>query len=437
MANTLDGNFREKVLPKFLKHLESNMISVKSVDRQTVGDGEWDPESGETVAVKRPTQYNEIETTDGDLTGKDESDIKVGNAFATVQNYITVWIKWTNFERALKLNQLDKLLEPAARRIATTVERNLNTLMINNGAHSLGLVGTKVSAWSEVSRVGDFAKEFGFPEDGNIMVQMNNFDKSSLADKQTGLLNNDLTRTSWEQAQLTDNIAGVRHFTSNALVAHTNGLHAGTLTLGATPTATYDSVKNSYIQSMVISGLTATTGTITAGTRIQVTDNSRTYLQQDTKQPLLGENGLPVKWTGVVTADVTADGSGDATVLVSGPAIFEAVTGGAGAFNTVTSALTSGDAVTLISGAASATNKPNLFYHKQAFGLSFVNLPRLTGGVVSSSASLGDGLVSARVSMYADGTTNKQRVRLDVLPAHAVFNPLLAGVWYGGTTPGQ
>ena len=62
----------------------------------------------------------------------------------------------------------------------------------------------------------------------------------------------------------------------------------------------------------------------------------------------LNRSGSAILWSSTVTADVTLDGSGAGTINVAGPAIFEAN----GQYNTVDSALASGDVITLLGATA-------------------------------------------------------------------------------------
>ena len=105
------------------------------------------------------------------------------------------------------------------------------------------------------------------------------------------------------------------------------------------------------------------------------------------------------------------------------PAIYEAN----GQYNTVDAAPANGAAVTVLS--ASATMyQPNLFYMKQAFGIGTVKLPKLYS--TDTIATTSDGM-SIRVSKYADGDANTQKIRFDLLPAYATFNPFMAGHGFG------
>ena len=77
--------------------------------------------------------------------------------------------------------------------------------------------------------------------------------------------------------------------------------------------------------------------------------------------------------------------------------------------------------------ADSTTFQPNLFYHPQAFSMASVKLPKLFS--TDTTVVTEDGF-SIRVSKYADGDANVQKVRFERLPAYAVLNPRFAG--HGG-----
>ena len=162
-------------------------------------------------------------------------------------------------------------------------------------------------------------------------------------------------------------------------------------------------------------------GTVKAGEVIQVTGRSR--LNLSSRGTILDGSAANIKFAGTVTEDVTLNGSGAGNLVIAGAGIFEAN----GQYNTTDTALASGDVVTLL-GAASTLYQPNMFYHKQAFGLGTVKLPKLYS--TDTVATTSDGM-SIRVSKYSDGDTNQQKIRFDLLPAYATFNPFFAGQGFG------
>ena len=251
-----------------------------------------------------------------------------------------------------------------------------------------------------------------------------------MADAQNGLasFSSDLVDTAWKRAKIPRNFGGMQAYTSNALntVLAGNQIANAGVTLASTPTQTYVSTKDTFTTSLALTGLTTTTGTVLAGDVIRVTAASGGVLvNNQTKQAFTDNSGAFVKWTATVLVGGTADGSGNLTVTVTGPAIYEAN----GAYNNISAALASGDGVAIITAAtASATVQPNMFYHKDAFGLCTVKLkplPSLDSSVVSV-----DGF-SIRMTGYSNGTTNTHSWRLDMVPAFAAFNPMMAGRFYG------
>lgn len=430
MANNLNSNTSTIVLRKFLPGFMSDLVSCKTVNRQLIDDSSLNPRTGETTSVKRPTQAQAFRTSDGDMTGNN-SPIISGKASVTLQDYITVPVESTDIEQALKSDQWEELLMPVRQRMITELETSLNDFMLTNSSHLLGTAGTQVSKYSDISEVNAFMQAMGMPAGGRY-AQINPFAQSNLADAQTGLAsgNPNLVNDAWQQAKISRNFGGLTAYTSNALTSHTAGNQVGngSITVASAPTQTYAATKDTYTMSLALTGLTATTGTIAAGDVIRVTAASGGvyWLNQETKQPFIDQSGAFVKWTATVVTGGTADGSGNLTVVVTGPAIRDAT---APAYNSVSQAIASGDTVSVISAAAaSGVTQPNLFYHKDAFGLCTVKLKKLAGwdGAVVNHEGF-----SIRLTQYSDATANTHGWRFDMLPAFAAFNPYMAGRFFG------
>ena len=209
--------------------------------------------------------------------------------------------------------------------------------------------------------------------------------------------------------------------TSNSLSTFTSGAGADRVgALASSPDVSYLSHKDTMQQTLAVNAFQASM-VIKAGDMVKVTGVNR--LNISTRQPMIDAAGANVLWTGVVVADVTLSGTGTGNIVVAGPAIYEA----AGQYNTVDAAPVITDVVTL-SSAASTLYQPNLFYTKQAFGLETVKLPKLYA--TDTVATTSDGM-SIRVTKYSDGDSNTQKVRFDLLPAYATFNPFFAGQGFG------
>jgi len=419
MANNLSSNTTRPLAKVFLEAFESSRVVTKTVNTQLLS-GKFNPSTGSNVDFKRPHDYTTIRSSGGDISSATKSDIIAGKATGTVQDYLTASTEWGNVQEALELDQLDQILAPMARRLVTDLELDFGAFMRTNAALNYGNRGTAVDAWSDVAGAGAMLSSVGVPMSDDCCYLMNPFSTTALASAQSGLNAADgIVRTAWEKAQIASNFGGMRALTSNALSSYTSGSttdRAGTL--NGAPNATYVAAKDTMQQTLVLAGLG--TGTIKAGDQVTIAGVNR--LNVSTRELILGASGAAVLWTGTVLEDVTI-ASNAATVVVSGAAIYEAN----GQYNNVDAAPASGAVVTIL-GAASTVYQPNMFYSKQAFGIGTVKLPKLYS--TDTVATTSDGM-SIRVSKYSDGDANTQKIRFDLLPAYACFNPLFAGQGYG------
>ena len=421
MANNLSSNVTRPLARVFLDAFETTSVITKSVNTQLL-TGRFNPSTGSSVDFKRPHDYNSIRTAGGDISSSTKSDIISGKATGVVQEYFTVATEWGNIQEALELDQLNEIIAPMAKRIVTDVEVDFATYMQRNASLRYGTHGTAVDAWSDIAGAGALMDSIGIPMSEEKYYLMNPFTTTTLASAQSGLSAGDsLVRTAWERAQISRQFGGVMALTATALGTFTSSTgadRAGTLT--ASPTATYVAAKDTMTQSLAVTAFQASM-VVKAGELVTIAGVNR--LNLSTKQPMLDATGAAVPWTGVVTADVTLGASGEGTLVVAGPAIFEAN----GQYNTVTAAPANGAVITIVS-ATATTYQPNLFFTKQAFGIGSVKLPKLYS--TDTIATTSDGM-SIRVSKYADGDANTQKVRFDFLPAYATFNPFFAGQGFG------
>lgn len=421
MANNLTSNTMRKLIRTFLKHFESNRVVTKTVDTQLF-EGKFTPASGTTVDIKRHHDYITHRTAGGDISGVTKSDIISGKATATVQNYFTAATEWGNVEEALELDQLDKIIAPMARRIVTDLETDFAGFMLKNSGLVQGTPGQPINAWSEVANAGALMSSVGVPSDSPWYYLMNPFSQIAMANLQNALTSTDsLVRTAWEKAQISRDFGGLQALTANALNSYTMPTMPDVAgAVNGTPTATYVGAKDTMTQSITVDAFGTFTGTVVAGTVVEIP--TRFLLSQSTRQPALDASGTKIPWRGVVQADASFT-SGAGTIVVSSPAIFESV----GQYNTVEAAIADNDVINILSPSAT-TLQPNLFYHPQAFSLASVKLPKLFS--TDTTVTTEDGF-SIRVSKYADGDANTQKVRFDLLPAYATLNPFFAGHGYG------
>lgn len=421
MANNLESNITRKIMKAFIPAFEKQRVLSKTVNTQMF-KGEFNPASGDYVDIKRPHQYNASRTTTGDISAVTNNDIISGKATATVQQYITVPIGWSNKEEALQLDQLEEILKPAAETAVIELETSFCDFMIQNAGLVSGTPGTPIDAWSDIASQMSLMKSIGVPE-GEIYSVFNPYTMQNLAGAQTGLSADPsrLVQTAWENAQISTPFAGLRAISSNSLSTWTSAVAADRAgTLSANPDVTYVTHKDTMRQTLAVTGFTAA-AVVKAGDMIEIVGRYLTHRR--TGKIVLDGSGNPITFKGTVVADVTLDGSGAGNLVISGPAIYEA----SGQYNNVDSAPVSGDVVNIL-GTSGATYQPNLFYIKNAYSIAFVKLPKLFS--TDTVATTSDG-ISIRVSKYSDGDANTQKVRFDLLPAFACLQPAFSGKGFG------
>ncbi|QDP52073.1 MAG: putative coat protein [Prokaryotic dsDNA virus sp.] len=418
MPNNYQSNINNKLLKSFIKGFESSTVLMNTVSKQLVND--FDASTGGAygaVSMKRPPQYVPQRTPDGDMSGNQANPVRAGKVQGEVSpnGYITVYVENTQVEEALEADQLDELLRPIAEDMVTELESELALYMTTNASLRSGASANAINKWSDIANAGALFKEIGAPS-GMKYAAINSFDEVTLADLQTQLGVNPNVNEAWAGAVVKERFAGFNQvLTTNNLAEYTTGNPgAGPITLSATPASTYTAYKDTYRMTLSLTGLTATTGTLSKGQQLQFTDAS--YLNLRNRKSVR-KDGAPVEFTCTVLEDVTADGAGNVTVQVSGAAIFE--TGVDGAFNTVNAALVSGNVATVVDTAATIL-RPALAYCEGFVGCGSVVLPKLHA--LDSSIMNYKG-TSIRVHRFSDGVANVNRYRFDILPTFATFMP--------------
>jgi hypothetical protein len=428
MANNFDSNFSRKLMDSFLDKFQSERVLSKNVDTQMF-QGKFNGSTGDTIDVKRPTDYVTVRTTNGDVSGETASDIITGKASAVVQDYFTSFVDYDEADEAIKMNQIDQLLAPMATRMVTDFELDYANFMRKNTALLSGSVGTPITTWDHIAEAGATLDTTGVPRDSMWNCAINPFTQITLASDQRSLgaggPAGGLVRTAHERAIITDDFAGMRVMSANTLGNYTTDTPADRAgTVVGTPTATYVGAKDTMTQTIGVTAFGANLD-VKAGETITVTAAAGAInrLNLSTRQTIVDAAGSAIVWTATVTADVTLDGSGAGNLVVTGPAIFES----GGQYNTVSQAIAAGDVITL-SGAASTLIQPALFWHKQAFTVASVPIKKLHS--TDTVATTEDGL-QFRVSKGVGFLENEQKVRIDFRPAYGTLNPFFAGQAYG------
>ena len=424
MANDFDSNFSRKLMESFLDKFESSRVLSKNIDTQMF-QGKFNGNTGDTIDVKRPTDYTSVRTASGDVSGETKNNIITGKASAVVQDYFTVFVDYDEADEAIKMGNIDALLAPMVTRIVTDFELDMAAFMMRNTALLSGAVGTAIGAskdaWDDVANAGALMQASGIPQDGQWNYAVNPFTQRKLASNQRSLGGEVGSSTANEKAIIQENFAGMQVMTATTLANYQTGAGADRAgTVVGTPVATYLAAKDTMTQVVGVTAFNAGL-VVKAGETVTVTGRNR--LNLSTRKPIIDETGTQVLFTGTVTTDVTLDGSGAGNLTITGPAIFEAD----GQYNTVDTAIAASDVITL-GGAASTIIQPNLFWHKQAFTCASVPIKKLHS--TDTVATTEDGL-QFRVSKGVGFLENENKVRIDFRPAYGVLNPFFAGQGFG------
>lgn len=429
MSNALNKNTQnDKLGFKFMEGYDADTVTLNTVNRTMIPKGSINNTTGTTYSVKKPHQWRTVRSAAGDLTSTNPSDIVSATATATTQDFFSELVQWELIQEAIELNQLDEILGGITSKMSTDIEVDFNAFMLTGGAHSLGDPTLAVDQWSDIAQCGTLAKDMGWAP-GNTYAQITPSSRQELADTQSGLSSgsDDLVNNAWNNARIGRQFAGVQTYTSNTLAQHDAGTYgAGAKAIVGTPTQTYIAAKDTYQSTFTISGFpNSQAGALKKGDVIKIA--GRLWTQLQTKNQAAGLNGAGHEYTGTVAADVTSTAGGQVTVVVNGPAIVDTVSGAAN-YNTLSTAIAAADVVTIVSGAASGSNIPNMFYHKNAFGFLSVELPKIHN---QDSKIMNHNGMSFRMHKGGDFRSGTQEVRFDLFPAYVNYNSLLAGRFFG------
>lgn len=423
MANNLSSNVMKLVTQSIAKGFESNRVTSKTVNTTNI-QGKHTSRTGSVIYDKRKTSFRAQRTSGGDISGTaPNNDLLVGQIAYTVQNMITVDTEWTIIEEALQLDQLDQILMPMGEECADDLEKMINDYMIDYSGLTFGTPGTPISSWEDVAYAQAFLNEMGVPNK-DLYYQMNSFSSAALNKIQVGINAPDMVKTAWQNAAVPTPIASMQALKSNAMRTYTTGACADRVgSLSASPDVTWATHKDTMIQTLSVENFT-TAGVIAPGEVIEVT--GRYHVNPRNGNIVYDETGAPMtfRWT-VVTGVTLSSGAGD--IEVTNAAIYD--TASNRQYDNISSAPVSGDVITLL-GNTATVYKPSLLYQKDAFSLATIQIPKLydTDTVYTSK----DGL-KMRISKGADILSNKQILRVDLLPAMGVANPMHAARCFGRT----
>lgn len=359
--------------------------------------------AGDTISIRKPAQF----TVRSGATASNQ-DVTEGKTSLTVASQKGVDFKFSSSDLTLKIGELaERVIRPAMVPLANAVDQDLHACAMTNLWNWVGTPGATIGTYPKFLAGVQRLNEMTVPTDDRSCA-LSPADHVALLGNQAQLYIDGANSEAYRKAKL-GGLAGIEPFmTQNAPVLTTGSRTNGTVN-GAGQAVTYSGVQaNSWGQTLSVSGLGAA-GTVKAGEVFTIIGVQA--VNPVTKQV------LPYLQQFVVTANATADGSGNVAGLPIQPAIIVS-----GAFQTVSAAPAAGAVITFM-GAATTSFQQNIMFHKNAIALAVVPMVKPPGSVECARETY-KGL-SVRLIPYYDGTNDVSNWRLDVLYGFAAIDPRL------------
>ena len=380
--------------------LADKMQFCKTVDKEdpSAFDGKYDYRAGTTIQVSKPARF--VPTDNANVTSAIQDVVEEKTPLTLdVRKVVPIQLNSAEVFTDLGLQSWTKrILDPAVSSIAQYAEAAFLEKAIDATYNAVGTAGSETFVTDTILQANQKIDENSCPDQDNRFLLVNPKANRLAVDARKGYFNNTKQVGDQYVKGYIGEADGFAWAGSNLLSTHTNGNDVAF--------EVRTTVSTEGQSTLVVEGLTTTTGTVTKGTVFTIatvyavdpiTKAQLDHLQQFT-----------------VTADATADGSGYATLSVS-PAFHTT-----GSLQNISAFPADGDAITPI-GAASTAYRQNLAYHKSAFRIASVPL-MIPKDVQMCAQETVEGL-TLRVWMASDILTDTMTLRVDFLGGIAATRP--------------
>jgi hypothetical protein len=388
----------DMITRKALEILENNLVLTRNVNRQY--DDSFAVEGakiGSTLRIRLPDRAL---VTDGAALQVQDDNEQFTTLTVASQKHIGV--NFTSAELTMQLDDFaERVLKPRISQLAASIDADVAN-SYENIFQSVGTPGTTPGTSLVLLQAQQKLNEAAatmMPRFATVNPAAN----AALVEGMKGLFNPTSTISSqFKNGMMGEGVLGYDEINMSQSVKQ---FTTGSRTNGTVATT----VSAQGADSIALAGL-GNAGTVKAGDVFTVAGvyavNPQTRESTGSLQQF------------VVTADVTADGSGNATVEVS-PSIYTS----ANALATVNSFPQSSAVVTFL-GSASTGYAQNLVYHRDAITFATADL-LLPQGVDMASRQVHNG-ISMRVVRQYDINNDRMPCRIDVLYGYGVIRPEMA-----------
>lgn len=363
-------------------------------------------EVGETVSIRRPADFKVRRGATMDV-----QDVIEGKIPLTVDQQIGVDFKFSSADLTLKISDLsERVIKPALTNVISEMAADCLDNFLPYVYNYVGTPNTAVDSFTDFYRAAERMAYMNVPTD-NRYALMNPTDHAALLGNLTTQFI-DKANSAYSKGVL-GTVGGIDILQTQIVPPQEYGTADNTtpLTDGNSQEVTYDSVKNTWQQTLLTDGWDAS-ATIKKG---QVFNIDGVYMVDAKTKRSTG-----ILQDFVAMENVTANGtpSNNTDFLISPPIIVD------GPHQTVTySGNFDGKAITL-KGTASQTYRQNVAYHKNAMALAIVPMVKPPGAVdVARRTYKG---ISVRVIPVYDGVNDVAKWRLDLLYGRKLIDPRVA-----------
>lgn len=382
---------------ELLMRFENNLVFAGNVDQdydeRFAKNG---AKIGDTITLRKPVQFQAVDGATISI-----QDVTENSTTLQLSTQKHVAFAFSSKDLSLSIDQFsERYLKSAAVALANAVDVSGLTAAYQATANSVGTPGTVPSALSTYLAAGQKMSEMSCPVDDERHIVITPAMEASIVDALKGLFQSSSEIDRQYRRGRMGMAAGFNWAMDQNCRTHTVGPLGGTpLVNGASQTGS----------SLVTDGWTAA-----AASRLKKGDVI-------TIAGVYAVNRVSGDSTGslqqfVVTADVSSDGSGNATIPIS-PAISTTAP-----YATV-SALPADNAAITVVGAASTATPQGLAYHKEAFVLGMAPLEVPQGVHMAKAVMNPKTGVSVRVISDYDITNDRFITRCDVLYGWGIRRP--------------
>ena len=384
--------------------LENELTFANKINRQY--DDQFAIEGakiGDTINIRKPPRY--VGRTGQALQLEDSTETSVPLSLGT---QFGVDIVFTTKDLTLSIDRFsERFLKPALATVANKIDRD-GLALYSKVYNYVGTPGTTPNAALTYLNAGVLLDNESCPVDGLRTACLNPIAEATIVNALTGLFNPQKTISEQYIKGRMGEALGFEFYKDQNVNVATIGA------LGGTPVVNAAGQSGSAITT---SGWSNNTLVLNAGDIIQFAGVYAVNPQSRQTTGLLRNF--------VVTAPVTSNGSGVATITIS-PALTPPISVTQPAqFQTVTATPANNAAVTIY-GAAGTSTPQNLVFHRDAFTLGTADLYLPKGVDMAARVSDEDTGLSVRMVRAYDINLDRCPCRLDVLYGFAAVYPELA-----------